>query len=135
MKQLGARYVTRQRKAGEIGFQRVGGVDHHFSGKRRCVLAEQRTGGVVWGGEDNGIGPRDRFFDRLRWVGVGSFGIAHTIDDLVLPKRLAKGLAHIACTYHSNSHDLAPLNPTLSRISDETRPLMNLSRQPHQARA
>ena len=62
VEQLGARYVTRQRKAGEIGFQRVGGVDHNFSGKRRCVLAEQRTGGVVWGGEDNGISPRDCFF-------------------------------------------------------------------------
>src|SRR5262249_41941216 len=73
LQQLGARYIARQRQAAEIGFQRVGGVDHHFSGKRRCMLAEQRTGGVVGGSEDNGIGRRDCFFDRLRGVCVRSF--------------------------------------------------------------
>src|SRR5262245_21249974 len=76
------------------------------------MLAEQRTGGVVWGGEDNCIGPRECFFNRLGGLRIGLFQIADTVDDVVPlgRKRSAKGLAHIAGTYHRNSHDLAPLN-------------------------
>src|SRR5262245_41302160 len=80
------------------------------------MFAEQRTGGVVWGSEDNGIGPRECFFNRLGGLRIGLFEIADTVDDVVPlgRKRSAKGLAHIAGTYHRNSHDLAPLKRRLS---------------------
>jgi hypothetical protein len=85
-------------------------------------MRAERTGGVVWGGEDNGIGPRECFFDRLGGLCVGSFGIAHIIDDVVPlgPKRLPKGLATLPAPITATRMILVLSTPTLSLISGES---------------